>query len=157
MKQLIIWIDERLPWRRAWRDHISEYPAPRNLNFWYVFGSLALLVLLNQVITGIWLTMFYTPSVKHAFDSIEYIMRDVHDGWLFRYMHSTGASLFFVVVYLHLFRALLYGSYQKPRELVWLIGMGLLVLLMMEAFFGYLLPFGQMSYWGAQVKIGRAS
>lgn len=151
MNKLIAWIDERLPIINTWKKHIGEYPVPKNFNLYYVFGSLALLVLANQLLTGLWLTMFYTPTAKEAFASIEYIMRDVNQGWLLRYMHSTGASMFFVVVYLHLFRALLYGSYQKPRELVWLIGMALLVLLMMEAFFGYLLPWGQMSYWGAEV------
>jgi ubiquinol-cytochrome c reductase cytochrome b subunit len=145
------WVDERFPLSRTWQHHASRYPVPKNFNLYYVFGALAMLVLVNQLLTGLWLTMFYTPTAKQAFDSIEYIMRDVNFGWLLRYMHSTGASMFFVVVYLHLFRAILYGSYQQPRELVWLIGMGLLVLLMMEAFFGYLLPWGQMSYWGAQV------
>lgn len=151
MKKLIAWFDERMPLTQTFKKHLSEYPAPKNFNFYYIFGALAILVLVNQLLTGLWLTMFYTPNSKLAFDSIEYIMRDVNFGWLLRYMHSTGASMFFIVVYLHMFRGLLYGSYQKPRELVWLIGMGLFVLLMMEAFFGYLLPWGQMSYWGAQV------
>lgn len=151
MKAWLAWIDERLPFMQAWKRHVGEYPVPKNFNIYYVFGALALVVLANQLLTGLWLTMFYTPTAKDAFASVEYIMRDVNLGWLLRYMHSTGASLFFVVIYLHLFKALLYGSYQKPRELVWLLGMGLLVLLMIEAFFGYLLPWGQMSYWGAEV------
>lgn len=151
MNRMIGWIDERFPLMSTWRKHISEYYAPKNLNFLYVFGALSLLVLVNQIVTGLWLTMFYTPTAKDAFDSVEYIMRDVNFGWLLRYMHSTGASAFFIVVYLHMFRGLLYGSYQKPRELLWLIGAFLFLLLMMEAFFGYLLPWGQMSYWGAQV------
>jgi ubiquinol-cytochrome c reductase cytochrome b subunit len=151
MKGLIQWIDERFPLSSTIRNHLTGYYAPKNFNIFYFFGSLALVVLANQVLTGLWLTMFYTPTADGAFNSIEYIMRDVNYGWLFRYMHSTGASAFFIVLYLHLFRALLYGSYQKPRELVWLIGMALFILLMAEAFFGYLLPWGQMSYWGAQV------
>jgi ubiquinol-cytochrome c reductase cytochrome b subunit len=151
MKRFIQWIDARLPLLSVWRAHFSAYYVPKNLNGYYVFGSLALVVLLNQLLTGLWLTMFYTPTTTEAFHSIEYIMRDVHYGWLLRYMHSTGASAMFIVIYMHLFRGLLYGSYQKPRELVWLLGMGLFFLLMMEAFFGYLLPWGQMSYWGAQV------
>ena len=151
MSKLIRWIDHRLPILSFWKNHISGYYAPKNLNIWYIFGSLALLVLANQIITGLWLTMFYTPSIAEAFNSVEYIMREVNYGWLLRYMHSTGASALFVVVYLHLFRGLLYGSYQKPRELLWLFGMTLFLLLIAEAFFGYLLPWGQMSYWGAQV------
>jgi ubiquinol-cytochrome c reductase cytochrome b subunit len=135
----------------TWRQHLSEYYAPKNFNILYVFGALSMLVLANQLITGLWLTMFYTPTAEGAFDSVEYIMRDVNLGWLLRYMHSTGASAFFIVVYLHMFRGLLYGSYQKPRELIWLLGAFLFLLLMMEAFFGYLLPWGQMSFWGAQV------
>lgn len=151
MKGLSEWVNARFPLAKTWKAHASEYHVPRNLNFWYYFGSLALLVLVIQLLSGIWLTMFYTPSAKDAFDSVEYIMRDVHFGWILRYTHSTGASAFFIVIYLHIFRALLYGSYKKPRELVWLLGMLLFVLLMSEAFFGYLLPWGQMSYWGAQV------
>jgi ubiquinol-cytochrome c reductase cytochrome b subunit len=151
MKGLMNWFDARFPLISTWRTYASDYYAPKNLNFYYFFGSLAILVLLNQLLTGLWLTMFYTPTAKQAFNSIEYIMRDVNYGWLLRYMHSTGASAFFIVVYLHMFRALLYGSYQKPRELVWIIGVLLFLLLMAEAFFGYLLPWGQMSYWGAQV------
>ena len=151
MHKLLIWIDERFPLINTWRSHASEYYVPKNFNIYYIFGVLAMVVLLSQLITGIWLTMFYTPNVKEAFSSVEYIMRDVNYGWLLRYMHSTGASAFFIVVYLHMFRALLYGSYQKPRELIWLIGMVLFILLLAEAFFGYLLPWGQMSFWGAQV------
>ncbi|MFN7550931.1 MAG: cytochrome b [Pseudomonadota bacterium] len=135
----------------AYRKHLSEYWAPKNFNTWYFFGSLAILVLVNQIVTGIWLTMNYKPSAAEAFASVEYIMRDVEWGWLIRYLHSTGASAFFVVVYLHMFRALLYGSYQKPRELVWVLGMMIYLVLMAEAFLGYVLPYGQMSYWGAQV------
>lgn len=153
MRGLLQWIEARLPVGRVWRDHLSHYYVPKNLNFFYIFGSLALLMLLNQLLTGIWLTMNYTPTAEGAFASIEYIMRDVEYGWLLRYLHSTGASAFFIVIYLHMFRGLLYGSYQKPRELVWVFGMSLYLLLMAEAFMGYLLPWGQMSYWGAQVII----
>lgn len=148
---MVTWVDARFPLTKLWREHLSEYYAPKNFNFWYFFGSLALLVLANQLITGIWLTMSYNPSAAGAFSSIEYIMRDVSWGWLLRYMHSTGASFFFIVVYLHMFRGLLYGSYRKPRELLWLIGMVIFLCLMAEAFFGYLLPWGNMSFWGAQV------
>ncbi|KTD17535.1 cytochrome b [Legionella jordanis] len=151
MNGLMNWLDSRFPLITTWRAHVSEYYAPKNLNFYYFFGSLALIVLLNQLLTGLWLTMFYTATAEQAFNSVEYIMRDVNYGWLLRYMHSTGASAFFIVVYIHMFRALLYGSYQRPRELLWIIGMLLFILLMAEAFFGYLLPWGQMSYWGAQV------
>ncbi|MDX1654797.1 MAG: cytochrome bc complex cytochrome b subunit [Candidatus Competibacteraceae bacterium] len=147
------WIDNRFPLTVLWKEHMGEYFAPPNFNFFYIFGVLSLVVLVNQLLTGIWLTMSYKPSAAEAFASVEYIMRDVEWGWLIRYMHSTGASAFFVVVYLHMFRALLYGSYKKPRELVWLIGMVIFLCLMAEAFFGYLLPWGQMSYWGAQVII----
>ncbi len=150
---LMTWIDERFPASQLWREHISEYYAPKNFNFWYYFGSLAMLVLVNQLLTGIWLTMFYTPSAAEAFASVEYIMRDVEWGWLIRYMHSTGASFFFIVVYLHMMRALLYGSYQKPRELIWIFGCLIFLVLMAEAFMGYVLPWGNMSYWGAQVII----
>jgi ubiquinol-cytochrome c reductase cytochrome b subunit len=150
---LVGWIDERFPLTKTIREHLTEYYAPKNFNFWYYFGSLALLVLVIQIVTGIWLTMNYKPSAEEAFASVEYIMRDVNWGWLIRYMHSTGASFFFLVVYLHMFRALLYGSYKKPRELLWLIGVVIFVVLMAEAFMGYLLPWGQMSYWGAQVII----
>lgn len=147
------WVDARLPIMRAWDTHMGKYYAPKNFNFWYFFGVLSLLVLVNQLLTGIWLTMNYVPSQDAAFASVEYIMRDVDYGWILRYMHSTGASAFFVVVYLHMFRALLYGSYQKPRELIWIFGMLIFVVLMAEAFVGYVLPWGQMSYWGAQVII----
>lgn len=147
------WIDQRFPLTKVWNEHLAEYYAPKNFNFWYFFGSLALLVLVNQILTGIWLTMFYKPDDELAFASVEYIMRDVEWGWLLRYLHSTGASAFFIVVYLHMFRGLLYGSYKKPRELIWLFGALIYLLLMAEAFMGYLLPWGQMSYWGAQVII----
>jgi len=147
------WIDARLPIVRAWNTHMGEYYAPKNFNFWYYFGVFSLLVLVNQLLTGIWLTMNYTPSAEEAFRSVEYIMRDVDYGWVLRYMHSTGASAFFIVVYLHMFRALIYGSYKKPRELIWIFGMLIFVVLMAEAFVGYVLPWGQMSYWGAQVII----
>jgi ubiquinol-cytochrome c reductase cytochrome b subunit len=147
------WIDARFPLTKMWEEHLSKYYAPKNFNFWYFFGSLALLVLVIQIITGIFLTMNYKPSAAEAFASVEYIMRDVEWGWLIRYMHSTGASAFFIVVYLHMFRAMLYGSYKQPRELIWLFGMFIYLALMAEAFFGYLLPWGQMSYWGAQVII----
>lgn len=149
----VSWIDARFPLTKWWNEHLAQYYAPKNFNFWYYFGSLALVVLVIQFVTGIWLTMSYKPSAEHAFDSVEYIMRDVEWGWLIRYMHSTGASAFFIVVYLHMFRAMLYGSYKKPRELLWIIGMLIYLCLMAEAFFGYLLPWGQMSYWGAQVII----
>ena len=148
---IMTWVNERFPLQSFWQDHMSGYYAPKNLNFWYFFGSLALLVLVNQVVTGLWLTMFYTPTAEGAFASVESIMRDINYGWLLRYMHSTGASAFFIVVYLHMFRALLYGSYKRPRELLWLFGMVIFLLLMAEAFMGYLLPWGQMSFWGAQV------
>jgi ubiquinol-cytochrome c reductase cytochrome b subunit len=148
------WVNQRAPGLLPfYKKHMSEYYAPKNFNVWYYFGSLALLVLVNQIVTGIWLTMNYKPSAAEAFASVEYIMRDVDYGWLIRYMHSTGASAFFIVVYLHMFRGLIYGSYQKPRELVWVIGMLLFLVLMAEAFMGYVLPWGQMSYWGAQVII----
>ncbi|HPF58443.1 MAG TPA: cytochrome bc complex cytochrome b subunit [Candidatus Competibacteraceae bacterium] len=150
---LLGWIDERFPLTKMMREHLTEYYAPKNFNFWYFFGSLALLVLVNQILTGIWLTMSYKPSAADAFGSVEYIMRDVDWGWLIRYMHSTGASAFFIVVYLHMFRALIYGSYKKPRELIWIFGVVIFLCLMAEAFMGYLLPWGQMSYWGAQVII----
>ncbi len=149
----INWIDERFPLSSTWRAHVSEYYAPKNFNFWYIFGSLALLVLVIQIVTGIFLVMHYKPDANLAFASVEYIMRDVPWGWLVRYMHSTGASAFFVVVYLHMLKSLLYGSYRKPRELLWLFGVGIFLCLMAEAFFGYLLPWGQMSFWGAQVIV----
>ena len=147
------WVDARFPLMKIWNEHLAQYYAPRNFNFWYFFGALSLLVLVIQIVTGIWLTMNYKPSAEEAFASVEYIMRDVSWGWWIRYMHSTGASAFFIVIYLHMFRALLYGSYKKPRELLWLSGMAIYLALMGEAFFGYLLPWGQMSYWGAQVII----
>jgi ubiquinol-cytochrome c reductase cytochrome b subunit len=154
------WVDARFPATSLWKEHLSEYYAPRNFNFWYFFGSLALLVLVIQIVTGIFLVMHYKPDaalnasgVPVAFASVEYIMRDVPWGWLVRYMHSTGASAFFVVVYLHMFRGLLYGSYRKPRELIWIFGLLIFLCLMGEAFFGYLLPWGQMSFWGAQVIV----
>jgi len=150
---LLGWIDARFPLSSMWYDHLARYYAPKNFNFWYYFGSLALLVLVLQIITGIWLTMNYKPDAALAFNSVEYIMRDVNWGWLIRYMHSTGASFFFIVVYLHMFRGLIYGSFKKPRELIWIFGMIIYVCLMAEAFMGYLLPWGQMSYWGAQVII----
>jgi ubiquinol-cytochrome c reductase cytochrome b subunit len=153
LSRLQNWIDDRFPMTSVWRDHLAEYYAPKNFNFWYYFGSLATIVLVMQIITGIFLTMNYKPDAKLAFASVEYIMRDVDYGWLIRYMHSTGASMFFVVVYLHMTRGMLYGSYKKPRELIWLLGMAIYFCLMAEAFFGYLLPWGQMSYWGAQVIV----
>lgn len=153
LSQLMEWIDARFPATKMWEDHLAKYYAPKNFNFFYFFGSLALLVLVNQLLTGIWLTMSYEPSAEGAFASVEYIMRDVEYGWILRYLHSTGASAFFIVVYLHMFRGLLYGSYRKPRELVWIFGMLIYLALMAEAFMGYLLPWGQMSYWGAQVII----
>ena len=148
------WVNARAPGMMPmYRKHMTEYYAPKNFNFWYYMGSLAMLVLVNQILTGIFLTMHFKPSVAEAFGSVEYIMRDVEWGWLIRYMHSTGASLFFIVIYLHMFRGLMYGSYQKPRELVWLLGMVIYLVLMAEAFMGYVLPWGQMSYWGAKVII----
>lgn len=147
------WVDNRLPVQKAWDTHMGKYYAPKNFNFWYFFGVLSLLVLVNQLITGIWLTMSYVPTAEGAFASVEYIMRDVDYGWVLRYMHSTGASAFFIVVYLHMFRGLMYGSYKSPRELVWIFGMTIYLALMAEAFMGYVLPWGQMSYWGAQVIV----
>nr|MBS0021192.1 cytochrome b N-terminal domain-containing protein [Gammaproteobacteria bacterium] len=150
---LLSWIDERFPLTKLWNEHLAQYYAPKNFNFWYFFGSLALVVLIVQFLSGIWLAMYYKPDAQFAFSSVEYIMRDVEWGWLIRYLHSTGASAFFVVVYLHMFRGILYGSYKSPRELLWLVGVVIYVVLMAEAFMGYLLPWGQMSYWGAQVII----
>jgi ubiquinol-cytochrome c reductase cytochrome b subunit len=150
---LLGWIDQRFPLTSTYKQHLSEYYAPKNFNFWYFFGSLALLVLVIQIVTGIFLVMNYKPDAALAFASVEYIMREVPWGWLIRYMHSTGASMFFVVVYLHMLRGLFYGSYRKPRELVWIFGVAIFLCLMGEAFFGYLLPWGQMSYWGAQVIV----
>ncbi|MCR9192661.1 MAG: cytochrome b N-terminal domain-containing protein [Gammaproteobacteria bacterium] len=145
------WLAARFPVLNIWKNYFSEFYVAKNLNFYYCFGALAILVLGNQMITGLWLSFFYTPTIQGAFQSIETIMRDVNYGWLLRYMHSTGASAFFLVIYFHIVRGLLYGSYQKPRELVWLLGVALFFLLLMEGFFGYLLPWGQLSYWGAQV------
>ncbi len=147
------WLDDRFPATKVTREHLTEYYAPKNFNFWYFFGSLALMVLVLQIVTGVLLAMNYKPDVELAFASVEYIMRDVWGGWFIRYMHSTGASLFFVVIYLHMFRGLLYGSYRKPRELIWLFGMVIFLAMMASAFFGYLLPWGQMSFWGAQVIV----
>jgi len=153
LEKMVGWIDDRFPLTSTWKAHLSEYYAPKNFNFWYFFGSLALLVLVIQIVTGIFLVMNYKPDAALAFASVEYIMRDVPFGWLIRYMHSTGASAFFIVVYLHMMRGLMYGSYRKPRELIWIFGMCIYLALMAEAFMGYLLPWGQMSYWGAQVIV----
>ena len=153
LKNLLGWVDERFPLIETWKYHLSEYYAPKNFNFWYFFGSLSLLVLVIQIVSGIYLTMSYKPDALFAFASVEYIMRDVQSGWLLRYIHSTGASFFFIVVYLHMFRGMMYGSYRKPRELLWIIGVVIYLALMAEAFMGYLLPWGQMSYWGAQVIV----
>jgi ubiquinol-cytochrome c reductase cytochrome b subunit len=153
MQKLLNWVDERFPLTTSYKAHLSEYYAPKNFNFWYFFGSLALLVLVVQILSGIFLTMHYKPDAELAFASVEYIMRDVDYGWLIRYIHSTGASMFFVVVYLHMFRGLIYGSYRQPRELIWVFGVVIYLVLMGEAFMGYLLPWGQMSYWGAQVIV----
>ncbi len=153
MQKILNWIDARFPLTALWESQWGKYVAPKNFNFWYYFGSLAAFVLVLQIVTGILLTMNYKPDAARAFESVEYIMRDVDWGWLIRYMHSTGASMFFVVVYLHMFRGLMYGSYRKPRELTWIFGCLIYLCLMGEAFFGYLLPWGQMSYWGAQVIV----
>lgn len=157
LKDVLGWVDIRFPLTETFEYHMSKYYAPKNFNVWYFFGVLSMVVLVNQLVTGIWLTMSYNPSAEGAFDSVQYIMNDVEYGWLLRYMHSTGASAFFVVVYLHMFRGLIYGSYRKPRELVWLIGMGIYLALMAEGFFGYLLPWGNMSFWGAQVILNLVS
>lgn len=151
--KIMAWIDDRLPVTQTYEKHMSKYYAPKNFNFWYFFGVLSMLMLVNQILTGVWLTMQFTPSAEAAFASVEYIMRDVEWGWLIRYMHSTGATFFFIAIYLHMMRAVLYGSYQKPRELIWIFGMAIYLALMAEAFMGYVLPWGQMSYWGAQVII----
>src|SRR5579885_597573 len=151
------WIDKRYPWTEFWKKHLSEYYAPRNFNFWYFFGSFSLLVFVMQIVTGIWLVMEYTPTAAGSFASVQHIMREVRYGWLLRFMHTTGASAFFTVVYLHMYRGLIYGSYRKPRELVWLIGMVIYFCLLVEAFTGYVLPWGQMSYWGAAVITSFAS
>ncbi|MFT5712747.1 MAG: ubiquinol-cytochrome c reductase cytochrome b subunit, partial [Glaciecola sp.] len=153
MNAFMSWIEQRIPVMRVANMHAIQYPAPKNMNFWYIFGFLATIVLVNQILTGIWLTMSYEPSSERAFASVEYIMREVNYGWLIRYMHSTGASAFFIVVYMHMFRGMMYGSYQKPRELLWVFGMLIYLALMAEAFMGYVLPWGQMSYWGAQVIV----
>ena len=153
MQKLLAWIDDRFPMTKVWEEHLSKYYAPKNFNFWYYFGSLAMLVLVMQILTGLFLAMHYKPDTGLAFASVEYIMRDVDWGWLLRYLHSTGASFFFIVVYFHMFRGLLYGSYHKPRELIWIIGVVIFIALMATAFMGYLLPWGNMSYWGAQVII----
>ena len=153
LDRALTWVDQRFPLISTWKAHLAEYYAPKNFNFWYYFGSLAMLALVIQLVTGIFLTMNYKPDANLAFASVEYIMREVPGGWIIRYMHSTGASAFFICVYLHMFRAMLYGSYRAPRELLWIFGMLIYLCLMAEAFFGYLLPWGQMSYWGAQVII----
>jgi len=150
---LMTWVDERLPVSSFIKNHLTQYYAPKNFNFLYFFGALAIVLFALQILTGIFLTMHYKPDALHAFASVEYIMRDVSFGWVIRYMHSTGASLFFVVIYMHMFRAIIYGSYKQPRELLWIFGVLIFLLLMAEAFFGYLLPWGQMSYWGAQVIV----
>ncbi len=150
---LMNWIDDRFPATKVWNEHLAEYYAPKNFNFWYFFGSLALMVLVLQIVTGVLLAMHYKPDADLAFASVEYIMRDVPGGWFIRYMHSTGSSAFFIVVYLHMFRGLIYGSFRTPRELIWIIGMMIYLAMMATAFFGYLLPWGQMSYWGAQVIV----
>ena len=152
-KKVLTWVDNRFPLSQLYNEHLAQYYAPKNFNFWYVFGGLALFVLVIQILTGIFLVMHYKPDAVKAFASVEYIMRDVPWGWLIRYMHSTGASAFFIVVYLHMFRGMIYGSYRTPRELIWLFGCGIFLCLMAEAFMGYLLPWGQMSYWGAQVIV----
>lgn len=151
------WVDKRYPWTDFWKKHLSEYYAPKNFNFWYFFGSFSLLVFVMQILTGIWMVMEYIPTADGSFSSVQHIMREVRYGWLLRFMHTTGASAFFVVVYLHMYRGLIYGSYQKPRELVWLIGMTIYFFLLVEAFTGYVLPWGQMSYWGAAVITSFAS
>ncbi len=153
MSKLLAWVDDRFPATKVWEEHLAKYYAPKNFNFWYYFGGLAVLVLVIQILTGIFLTIHYKPDSELAFASVEYIMRDVPWGWLMRYLHSTGGSAFFIIVYLHMFRAMLYGSHRNPRELIWLIGCIIYVALMAEAFMGYLLPWGNMSYWGAQVII----
>lgn len=155
--RLLDWVDKRYPLTAFWKKHVSEYYAPRNFNFWYFFGSFSLLIFGAQIVSGVWLVMQYTPTADGSFQSVQHIMRDVPYGWLLRFMHTTGASAFFVVIYLHMYRALIYGSYQKPRELVWLVGMIIYMMLLVEAFTGYVLPWGQMSYWGAAVITSFAS
>lgn len=156
LKNMMDWVDARLPVTETYEKHMSKYYAPKNFNWWYLMGVLSVVVLANQILTGVWLTMSYVPTGEGAFASIEYIMRDVEFGWLLRYMHSTGASAFFLVIYLHMFRGLMYGSYQRPRELIWVIGMLIYVVLMAEGFFGYLLPWGNLAYWAAQVIVSLA-
>ncbi len=153
MQNFVGWIDDRFPMTKVWNEHLAQYYAPKNFNFWYFMGSLAMLMLVLQIFTGVWLAMSYKPDAEMAFGSVEYIMRDVDWGWLIRYMHSTGASAFFMVIYLHMFRGLMYGSHRKPRELLWIIGVIIYLAMMATAFMGYLLPWGQMSYWGAQVIV----
>ena len=153
MARLLEWVDDRFPATKVWEEHVSKYYTPKNFNFWYYFGSLLMLVMVLQIVTGIVLTMHYKPDADLAFASVEYIMRDVPAGWFIRYLHSVGASMLFLAIYLHMFRAMLYGSYKGPRELIWILGMILYIAMMAEAFFGYLLPWGNMSYWGAQVII----
>ena len=153
MARLMEWVDERFPATKVWEEHVSKYYTPKNFNFWYYFGSLLMLVMVLQIVTGIVLTMHYKPDSSLAFASVEYIMRDVPAGWFIRYLHSVGASMLFLAIYLHMFLAMLYGSYKGPRELIWILGMILYIAMMAEAFFGYLLPWGNMSYWGAQVII----
>ena len=153
MEKIVSWIDDRFPMTQVWEEHLAKYYTPKNFNFWYFFGSLAILMLVLQIVTGIFLTMHYKPDAELAFASVEYIMRDVPWGWLMRYLHAVGASMFFIVVYLHMFRALIYGSYRGPRELIWIFGMVIFIALMAESFMGYLLPWGNMSFWGAQVII----
>jgi len=150
-KQFLQWIDNRFPLSSIWQKNFTQYYAPKNLNFWYYFGAFSLLVLVNQILTGIWMSMYYTPTDKEAFSSIQHTMRYVNFGWLIRYMHSTGASAFFVVIYLHIYRCIIYGSYRMPRELLWLIGVTLYILIMAEAYTGYVLPWGQMSFWASRV------
>ena len=147
------WVNHRLPIVNTFERHLSKHPVPKKVNFWYLFGALASVVLIIQIVSGIWLMMPYENTEEGAFASVEFIMRDVDYGWVIRYMHTTGASMFFAVVYLHMFRGLLYGSYQRPRELVWIFGMTIYLVMMAEGFLGYVLPYGQMSYWGAQVII----
>ena len=151
--RVLNWINYRLPIINTFERHLSKHPVPKKVNFWYLFGALASIVLILQIVTGIWLMMPYSNTEEGAFASIEYIMRDVDYGWIIRYMHTTGASMFFAIVYLHMFRGLLYGSYKKPKELVWIFGMTIYLVMMAEGFLGYVLPYGQMSYWGAQVII----
>jgi ubiquinol-cytochrome c reductase cytochrome b subunit len=151
--KVLNWINYRLPIINTFERHLSKHPVPKKVNFWYLFGALASIVLILQIVTGIWLMMPYSNTEEGAFASIEYIMRDVDYGWIIRYMHTTGASMFFAIVYLHMFRGLLYGSYKKPKELVWIFGCTIYLVMMAEGFLGYVLPYGQMSYWGAQVII----